>query len=179
VNQAIDASIFYERYPQQWGVPVLTLWGSFSSATPGSTMFMEPLNYRGNLLKTWDPTNDADLAALRSFKADGTWWGADLVVKAEFSDGSVRHVLSKHYARNTDPLAKDSFTYWAINLPAVQGVSLRRVSLFHRPMEVRNSDNGNTASQYYMATNLNSSLSKNVTGATYLNGAKLVLMKDY
>ena len=56
----------------------------------------------------------------------------------------------------------------------VNGAKLRQVSLYYRPMDVRYSDNGNTASSYYSTSNLNSSLSAGVTAANYMATATLL-----
>ena len=44
-----DPRGFGERYPLRWNVPVLTLWGSFSSATPQASSILNPMTYLGNL----------------------------------------------------------------------------------------------------------------------------------
>ena len=141
---------------------------------------MHPLQYQGNLKRNWDPTNATDFAAMKAFiSGDAFWWGADLVAKAEFSNGSVQHVLVNRYARGLNPLDSDTQTFWAVNIPAMAGTKLTRVSLYHRPMEVRYSDNGNTSSSYYVSTNLNSTLNKNLTAAQYLNTASLVAVRNF
>ncbi|MEX8519193.1 MAG: M66 family metalloprotease [Leptothrix sp. (in: b-proteobacteria)] len=175
-----DSRIFGQYYPLQWNVPVYTLWGSFSSATPAASTIQAPLKYNGNLKRLWDPTNPTDFAAMKSFiSGDSFWWGADLVAKAEFSDGSVKHALITEYARGADPLAGNTFAYWAINIPAPSTATLTRVSLYYRPMEVRYGDGGNPSSVYYVSTNLNSTLNNGVTAANYLSGATLVATKDF
>jgi Peptidase M66 len=175
-----DLRVYGERYPVQWNVPVITLWGAFSSSSPTATTILHPLQYQGNLKRNWDPTNTADFAAMKAFvSGDAFWWGADLVAKAEFSNGSVRHVLVKRYARGTNTLNSDTHTYWAVNIPALAGATLSKVSLYHRPMEVRYSDNGNTSSSYYVSTNLNSTLNTGLTPAQYLNTASLVAVRSF
>ncbi len=174
-----DARVFGERYPLQWNVPVYTLWGSFSNTTPTATTIQPPLKYLGNLKRVWDPTSATDFAEMKKFiSGDGFWWGADLVAKAEFSDGTFQHALVKATARGGDKLGGGSFTYWAVNIPAPVGKSLARVSLYHRPMEVQYGDGGKTTSSYYKPTNLNSSLSAAVSSANYLSTAKLVATRQ-
>jgi hypothetical protein len=174
-----DPRIYGERYPLQWNVPVYTVWGSYSNTTSGATTIQEPLKYNGNLKRVWDPTSPADFAAIKNFvSGDSFWWGADLVVKAEYADGSVQHALIERGVRGTDTLAGSSFAYWAINIPAPPDKRLTRVSLYYRPMEVRYSDGGNPASTYHTATNLNSSLNSGVTADNYLSTATLVLSRD-
>jgi hypothetical protein len=167
------------KYPAQWNVPVYTLWGSFSSATPEATTIQTPLAYTGHLKRLFDPTNATDFSAIKaSISGDSFWWGADLVVRADFDNGSFRHVLVPGYARGTTTSDGSTFRYWAVNIPVVTGAKLTRVSLYHRPMEVRYSDGGKTTSSYYTATNLNSTLNSTLTAATYLNAATLVKTLD-
>ncbi len=170
-----DSRTFGERYPIRWNVPVITLWGSFSNATPEVNLVLPPMEYQGHLKRVWDPTHPSDFAAMKAFiSGDAFWWGADLVAKAEFSDGSVRHALVKSSARGTDPLDGSSFTYWAVNIEKPANARLSKVSLYHRPMDVRHGDGGRTNSSYYTPTNLNSSLNKDLTAASYMNTARLV-----
>lgn len=162
-------------YPQQWNVPVYTLWGSFSNTTDAANTIQQPMKYRGNLPRVFDPTNSADFADIKSSANSGVfWYGADLVVKAEFDNGTIRHALMRKSERGTDPLNGNSFTYWAVNIPVVSGAKLIKVSLYNRPMEVRNSDGGKTTSTYYTATNLNSTLNAGVTAANYMASANLI-----
>lgn len=167
------------KYPAQWNVPVYTLWGSFSAATPSATTIQSPLKYTGHLKRLFDPTSPTDFSAIKaSISGDSFWWGADLVARADFDNGTVRHALINRYARGTTASDGNTFTYWAVNIPVVAGAKLTRVSLYHRPMEVRYGDGGKTTSSYYTATNLNSTLNSTVTAATYLNAATLVKTLD-
>lgn len=174
-----DARVFGERYPLQWNVPVYTLWGSFSSATPSVTTIQTPLNYRGHLKRLWDPTNATDFAAMKAWvSGDGFWWGRDLVAKVEFADGSVQHVLVDATARGTDPLAGSTFTYWAVNIPAPSANPLKTVSLYYRPMDVRYAGSG-TDAYHTAAANLNNAVNAGVTAASYLSTATLVATRSF
>jgi len=106
------------------------------------------------------------------------WWGADLVVRADFDDGTHRDALILASARGTDPLDGSSFSYWAVNIAARPGVKLTSVSLYYRPMEARYSDGGDTSSDYYVKTNLNSTLNATLTADRYLDGVKAVKTLD-
>ncbi len=168
-----DPRVFGERYPLKWDVPVYTLWGSYSNATPAATTILDPLKYKGNLKRVWNPTNAADFAAMKTFiSGDAFYWGADLVVKAEYDNGAVQHALVKSNIRSTDPLDGGSFGLWAVNVPAPEGAKLTRVSLYYRPMEVRNAESGN-------AINLNSALNSTLTAARYLENARLVSTRSF
>jgi Peptidase M66 len=168
-----DTRVFGERYPLAWNVPVYTLWGSYSNTTSAATTILDPLRYRGNLKRVWDPTRDDDFASMKGFiSGDGFYWGADLVVKAEYDNGSVQHALVKRNIRGTDPLKGDSFGTWAVNVPAPDGVKLTKVSLYYRPMEVRNPETGNPI-------NLNSALNDKLTAAHYMDSARLVSTRSF
>jgi hypothetical protein len=168
-----DSRVFGERYPLQWNVPVYTLWGSFSNATPAATTILDPLKYTGNLKRVWDPTIASDFAAIKAFvSGDAFYWGADLVVKAEFSNGTVKHALIKRTVRGTDPNKGDSFTQWAVNIPAVDGAMLTKVSLYHRPMWVRNPSTDDPL-------NLRDSSNSSLTAASYMNSARLVSSRTF
>ncbi len=170
-----------EVFPLQWNVPVYTLWGSFSLTTSTATTIQPPLKYVGNLKRLWDPTNATDFAELKTFgSADGFWSGADLVARADFSDGSYRHVLIKGLRRRPDPLDADaSFMYWAINIPAQKGKTLSRVSLYYRPMDIRSGDGGRPTSPYWSSTNLNSTLNADLSADHYLDSARLVAIRSF
>jgi Peptidase M66 len=168
-----DTRVYGERYPLKWDVPVYTLWGSYSNATAAATTILDPLKYKGNLKRVWDPTNADDFAAMKAFiSGSAFYWGADLVVKAEYDNGTVQHALVKVNIRGTDPLNGDSFGLWAVNVPAPDGAKLTRVSLYYRPMEVRNAESGN-------AINLNSALNSTLTATRYLESARLVSTRSF
>jgi Peptidase M66/FG-GAP-like repeat len=168
-----DPRIFGERYPLKWDVPVYTLWGSYSNTTPAATTILDPLKYKGNMKRVWDPTNADDFASMKTFvSGDAFYWGADLVVKAEYDNGTVQHALAKNNIRGTDPLNGSSFGLWAVNVPAPDGAKLTRVSLYYRPMEVRNPESGN-------AINLNSDLNSTLTAARYMDSARLVSTRNF
>ncbi len=171
-----ESRIYGELLPLQWNVPVYTLWGSFSTTTPVATTIQQPLKYNGNLKRVWDPTNASDFAAMKTFiSGDGFWWGADLVARADFSDGTYSHALVKGSRRGADPLdGGTSFMFWAVNIPVQTGKTLTKVSLYYRPMEVRYGDGGKSTSSYYTSTNLNSTLNALLTADHYLDNATLV-----
>lgn len=173
VDKPQDTMTAQMNYPQQWDVPVYTLWGAFSNTNPEVTTILAPLKYRGGLPRVVDPTNATDFAAI---KANATlfWWGADFVVRADFDDGTRTHALILQSARGTDPLSGDSFVYWGVNIPVKPNAKLVSVSLFNRPMEVRYSDGGNTSSPWYAKTNLNSTLNASLTADRYLDGLQPV-----
>jgi len=175
VDQPSGSLSYRVNYPQQWDVPVYTLWGAFSNATPSVTTILQPMKYKGGAPRVVDPTNTADFAELKASATSFVyWWGADLVVRADFDNGAARYALVRSSARGTDPLNSSSFTYWAVNLPAIDGAKLVKVSLYNRPMEVRYGDGGNTTSSYYTTTNLNSTLNASLTADHYMDTATLV-----
>jgi hypothetical protein len=163
-----------EMFPLTWDVPVYTLWGSFSTTTPGATTIQSPLKYRGNLKRVWDPTKAEDFAIIRRFvSSNAFYYGADLVVQAEFDDGTSQRALIREFVRGQDPLKSQSYTAWAVNIPAPKNAKLKRVSLFHRPMEVRNRDGGDPV------YNLNHTNQDGLTADHYLDSAKLVSERTF
>jgi hypothetical protein len=178
-NLSTDTRVFGEYYPLQWNVPVYTLWGSFSSATPGVTTIQTPLQYRGNLKRLWDPTNATDFAAMKAWiSGDGFWWGRDLVAKVEFADGTIQHYLVDATARGTTATSGSTFAYWAVNIPAPSANPLKTVSLYYRPMDVRYAGSG-TDDYHTAAANLNNPVNAGVTAANYMSGATLVATRSF
>jgi hypothetical protein len=161
----LGANAFKHLYPQQYNTKVVTLWGSFSTTTPAARMIGVPLRYTGYLKKTWNPTDPADFADIKSWvSGDAFWWGADLVVRVNYSDGSFRQAVVKTAPRGTDPLNGSSFATWAVNFP--DDKTITSAALYHRPMEVRNPG---TVTPY----NINQT-GNTTTAANYLDGAPVV-----
>lgn len=170
---------FEMNYPLEWDVPVYTLWGSFSTTTPEATVILPPMLYRGGLPRTIDPTDPEDFTRLKASVGDFVfWYGADLVVEAVFDDGTVRRALVREAPRGEGELNGQSFAHWAVNIAAVPGARLERVVLYHRPMEVRSTDSGDTSSPDYNARNINSTMNTDLTADTYLRTATRVATLD-
>jgi hypothetical protein len=161
----IDANQLKHWYPQKYNVNVVTFWGAFSTTTPEATMIGEPVRYIGNLRKTWNPSDPADFADIKSWvSGDAFWWGADLVLGVNYADGSHRAAVMKVAPRSTSPFDGDSHEYWAVNFPDDKVIT--SATLYHRPMEVRNPG---TVSAY----NINRT-GDTTTAANYLDNAPIV-----
>jgi hypothetical protein len=161
----VGANALKHFYPQQYNTKVVTIWGSFSATTPAARMIAAPLRYTGHLKKTWNPTDPTDFADIKSWvSGDAFWWGADLVVRVNYSDGSFRQSVVKSAPRGTDPLNGSSFATWAVNFP--DDKTITGAVLYHRPMEVRNPG---TVTPY----NINQT-GDTTTAANYLDGAPVV-----
>lgn len=133
----ISADQKKHRYPEKYNVKVVTFWGTHSNTTPGISRFGTPLHYVGNLMKTWDPSDPADFADIKHWvSGEAFWWGADLVLRVDYADGSHRAAVIKAAPRSEDPLDGGSYAIWAINLPDDKEIVSAR--LYRRPMEVRN-----------------------------------------
>lgn len=162
---ALSANQMKHYYPQRHNTKVVTFWGSFSNTTPAARMIGPPMHYTGHLKKTWNPSDPADFADIKSWvSGDAFWWGADLVLRVNYSDGSSRQAVLKYAPRGTDPLNGDSYATWAVNFP--DDKTIIGAQLFHRPMEVRNPG---TVSAYNINQTGNAT-----TAANYLDGAPVV-----
>lgn len=149
-------------YPQQYNVKVATIWGAYSNATPAASMIGPPMHYVGHLKKTWNPSDAADFADLKSWvSGEAFWWGADLVVRVNYTDATSRQAVVKVAPRSTDPLNGDSYSTWAVNFPDDRTIA--SVVLYHRPMQVRYSSNNDP-------TNINAAGST-TTAANYMDTA--------
>lgn len=137
-------------YPVQRQVPVVTLVLTRSHAgTAGATQVYPPVGpFSGNLLRSIDPTNAADLAAIKPNTGTYPWYchasGCDYTLRVTYADGTLRHVLLQGgfrawFGLNTappasasDPLDSNSFRRFAVNVPA--GQPLARVELLDTPL---------------------------------------------
>ena len=92
-------------------------------------------------MRTFDLTKQADFDDLK--KRQVAYFGYDLTVKAEYTDGTIRHILLPKDVRGTNrtnPKDAESMTHWAVNLPA--GKVLAKVSLLYRPIATRFAGSG-------------------------------------
>lgn len=136
-SPALSANQLKHYYPQQYNKRVVTIWGSFSNTTPAATTIQPPLHYVGHIKKTWNPADPADFTDIKSWvSGDAFWWGADLVLRVNYSDSSYRQAVLKVAPRGTDPLNGDSYDTWSVNLP--DDKTITSMVLYQRPMEVRN-----------------------------------------
>jgi hypothetical protein len=165
VREGVSQGLLDHRHASASNVPVVTIWGSFSTTTPAANTIMPPLRYIGNLMRTWDPNSPADFTSMKSVvSGEAFWWGADLVVRVDYRDGLRRQAVVKVAPRGTDPLNGNSFDMWAVNFPDDRPIA--RISLFHRPMEVRNSGDTNPRNINFTGST--------TTAANYLDGAPIV-----
>lgn len=130
--------------------PVWTVIGALSvrNATPDLNRIYAPQKTRGGLPRSFDPTLQADMDALKAkypwycVSGDGHADGCDFTLRARYADGTVRHVLlpvgyRKFFSNDIAPEASvatsgDSFSYFAVNLPDT-GSALQRLDLFETP----------------------------------------------
>ncbi len=111
---------YYDR-PVRRDVPVYTLFGGSSATAPEARVIQPPMHYRGNLLRTLDPSKEADLAAA----APVCRAGCNFTVRVTF-DGA----LSRTYLINS---GTTGYLRWAINV-ADEG-KVTKVELFRRPFD--------------------------------------------
>ncbi len=120
------------RFPQQYNVPVITVVGAFNGPDDALSAVLGVFQTRGHLMRLWDPTDPTTFNWMKQSVSGTTfWWGWNLHLRVEYADGAFRHV-----ALHND-VSATAFSYWAVNLPD-DGRAIRRISLLHRPLCVRN-----------------------------------------
>jgi len=140
--------------PETRNVPVQTIivTASVSSLTNGVlnfeanlTQIYEPLSYTGNLMRTLDPTNAADLASIVPNTSENYWYcrhsGCDYSLKVSFTDnteqfivlhGGFRSWFSSDLKANVDdPRSNDSFKLWSVNVSGSKSIS--KIELLDTP----------------------------------------------
>jgi len=130
--------------PQEWNIPVYTVYGSYHPAYDEATILYEPLQYQGNLPGVVDPTDPETFADLATFPEgpyrDHFWWEKDLTLKFIYEDGSALHAIypyggvGRDWTLGAGPWRRDML-YFALTVPADQ--PLARVELYHRPFVVQ------------------------------------------
>ncbi|UHQ23289.1 M66 family metalloprotease [Lysobacter sp. 5GHs7-4] len=134
--------------PLRRDVPVHAIAITYSLAgTPQVSQIYPMLSYRGNLLRTIDPTDAAQRASIVPNTGPIPWYchasGCDYSLRLTYVDGSVRHVLLQGGFRSwwgpttappasaSDPKDDDSFRTWVINVPGE--TMLRKIELLDTP----------------------------------------------
>ncbi|APR79048.1 Hypothetical protein A7982_04395 [Minicystis rosea] len=164
--------------PQQWDVPVYTVYGSYHPKFTEARIIYDPLKFQGNLPALVDPTDPATFAELQkggdSKYKDYFWWPKDLTFKFLFEDGTFQHALYTNGSFDRDgnlgtgPWRGD-LVYWAISIPG--GKKLARVEIYERPFLVRYPDMTD-------AGNINNP-ALGITAENFMDDAKLVASKDF
>lgn len=167
---AAPASQRYEqyydfRYPQQFDVPVITVYGTFNATSDATSTIYAAQSTRGHLMRLWDPSQPDQLDAMkRSANGETFWWGYDLHLRVRYADGSLRMVAMPVEAKpTTDPM--QGFTTWAVNLPD-DGRKVDRIELLHRPLCSRNGAASDRSCDVNLAAN-------GITASTVYNTARL------
>jgi hypothetical protein len=153
------------RYPQQFDVPVITVYGSFNATSDATSAIYAAQATRGHLMRLWDPTQAEQLDMIkRSANGETFWWGYDLHLKVVYRDGSQRYVAMPVEAKpTTDPM--QGFAIWAVNLPD-DGRKLDRIELLHRPLCSRNGAANDRSCDVNLAAN-------GITATTVYNSARV------
>ncbi len=153
------------RYPQQFDVPVVTVFGTFDATNDATSTIYAAQATRGHLMRLWDPSQPEQLDAIkRSVSGDTFWWGYDLHLRVLYRDGSQRMVAMPGEAKaTTDPM--EGFTTWAVNLPD-DGRAIDRIELLHRPLCSRNSAASERGCDVNLAAN-------NITAANVYSSARV------
>ncbi len=152
---------FNGGFPIQRDVPVYAIALTISkTSTAGATQIYPPLSFTGNLVRTIDPTDAAQRAVVRHYRApyngagEGRWFcsnsGCDYTLRVRYTNGVIRHVLLQGAFRNfdypggnhptrgnfdpdaSDPTDGDSFNAYVVNVPA--DASIQRIDLLDTPI---------------------------------------------
>jgi hypothetical protein len=135
--------------PISRNVPVYTISIEYSQAgTAGASMIYAPLQYTGNLLRTFDPSNPADRGEIQINTGKYYWYcvgsGCDYSVQVTYADGSkIMRVLQDGFRswfkpteavnpESLNPLMRASQRHWAINVPGDKAIS--KIELLETPM---------------------------------------------
>ena len=153
------------RFPQQFNVPVTTIYGTFNYMDDTTSSIYAVKTTRGNLMRLWDPTNATQFSKMQQSVSPSTFWsGYDLHLRVYFNDGSVRHVAMPYQAKPvTTPML--GFTHWAVNLPD-EGKTVVRVELLHRPLCSRDSSAVDRACDVNLVSN-------GITAGNVYSGARV------
>lgn len=116
-------------------VPVYAIAVTVSNAnTPGITQIYPPIRFRGNLMRSFDPSNATDLAAITPDTSPTYYWycrngGCDYTLRVTYANLSKRTVLLQGgfrpfnqpsgapAASATNPLDGNSFRRFVVNVP--------------------------------------------------------------
>ena len=152
---------FNGGFPIQRDVPVHAIALTISkTGTAGATQIYPPLSFTGNLVRTIDPTDAAQRAVVRHYRApysgsgEGRWYcsnsGCDYTLRVHYTNGVTRHVLLQGAFRNFDypggnhptrgnfdpdasnPNDSDSFNAYVVNVPA--DAPIQRIDLLDTPV---------------------------------------------
>ncbi len=138
-----------QNLPTQTNVSVYAIAITYSrSGTAGVSQVYPPLQFTGNLIRTFDPTSSADRAAIVPNTGTYAWYchasGCDYSVRVTYADGSqITRILQGGFrpwfsptgtpaASTTDPTSGSSFKLWTINVPGDKAIT--KVELLDTPM---------------------------------------------
>ncbi len=126
-------------YPLALAQPSYLIYGAFHFPSDTLSVVYPPVKYLANSMRNFDPTNPVDLADVQARQL--AYYGRDLTVRVEYTDGTVRHALLNVGFRGdgrNDPSSADSTQMWAVNVPADK--VLKRATLLYRPIASRAPD---------------------------------------
>ena len=163
--------------PQEWNVPVYTVYGSYHPEYKEANILYKPLEYEGNLPALIDPTDEQTFEKLKKIP-DGPYewffyWEKDLTFKFIYEDDSVRHAIypygnvSRDWTLGSGPWRYDML-YFAITIP--RDNRLKRVELYFRPFVSRYPDDT-------IEGNINDS-DQMIRASNFMDGATLIKAMD-
>ena len=142
---------FNRGLPEVHDVPIHTVVITHSNASEGMTQIYPPLSYNGNLMKTINPTNAAELASIKPNEGDYPWYchasGCDYTLKVTYADDTSEYVVLRGAFRQwawsaenpledfkpdaTNPESSSSFIQWGVNVDGSK--ALKKLELLDTP----------------------------------------------
>lgn len=164
-------------HPQEWDVPVYTVYGSFAPAAPEANIVYEPMSYTGTLPAVIDPTDAGTFDQLQN-DGDGVYdgdfyWPHDITFRFVFTEGEDLVAVHPHtdtyreMEAGSGPWRRD-IMYMALSIPGDR--ELTRIEMYHRPFVVRGQNDeteGNIANPAF-----------GITAENFLDGATLLTSID-
>ncbi|MCP5068923.1 MAG: hypothetical protein GY946_20365 [bacterium] len=174
-----ESQNFEERIyavPQQWEVPVHTVYASYNAATPAANIVYAPMSYTGNLPAVIDPTDSDTFTELQSDNGiyDGYFNSPhDLIFRFVYTEGEDLHAVYPHSGTNCTPNPgmgpwRGDIMYMALTIPGDR--SLSRIEMYNRPFAVRGENDdteGNIRNQSF-----------GITAANFMDSATLLASID-
>lgn len=119
------------KFPIQQDVQVYSVMASLTLSDPNVNMVYPPIGpYKGNLIRTFDPTNAADRADAALIYAPTN--GCDFTLRVVQGGVTKHYMLPASGTEGGDPYSSGSLKTAAVNLPASEG-EVTKVELLNTP----------------------------------------------
>ncbi len=170
-NVTSNAEKYNFMRPNEWNVPVYTVFGSYHPEYSPANILYAPLSYTGNLPKVIDPTDPDMFQMLQEREVYGDYFSSskNLSFKFTYADGTSRVGVypfgnpKTSGSTSSSPWRSDIFFY-ALTVPADE--DLTKVELFYRPFKVSGTSSNSEGNINYA--------NNNITPENFLDGATLI-----